>query len=410
MILREYLNKKMLIMLMMSFSSGLPIALVLGTLQMWYTVNDVSVVAIGLLTLVGLPYTYKFLWAPFMDRFVPPFLGRRRGWILITQILLLLGILFMSLVSPSAHPFLLASIALLVAFFSASQDVVLDAYRTDLLSQSERGPALAVWANGYRLAMIVSGAIALIIAAYIGWHLTYMIMAVLMLIGIGATFYAPEPAIQGEAPKTLKIAILGAFGEFLRRRYAWLLLLVVILYKLGDAFSLSLASVFFYRTLGFNLVEIAWVFKIFATLAGLAGVLLAGFLMTRWSLYKSLMVFGWLQALALLSFSVLALVGKDLPVFATSVFLEHFTSGMGTVALLAFITALCDRRFSATHYALLSAVMTIGRTFIGPVAGFSIEFISWPFFFVIACLLGLSALIILWWLNKRIDFTREKIM
>jgi PAT family beta-lactamase induction signal transducer AmpG len=410
MILREYFNKKMLIMLMMSFSSGLPIALVLGTLQMWYTVSNASVVAIGLLTLVGLPYTYKFLWAPFMDRFVPPFLGRRRGWILITQILLLFGILFMSLVSPGEHPLLLASLAIVVAFFSASQDVVLDAYRTDILNQPERGAALAIWANGYRLAMIVSGAVALILAAYVGWHLTYMIMAILMLIGIVTTFLAPEPQIHGEIPKTLKVAIIGAFGEFLRRRYAWLLLLVVILYKLGDAFSLSLASVFFYRTLGFNLVEIAWVFKIFATGAGLAGVLLAGALMARWSLYKSLMVFGWMQALALLSFSVLALVGKNVPMFATSVFLEHFTSGMGTVALLAFITALCDRRFSATHYALLSAVMTIGRTFIGPVAGFSIEFVSWPIFFVIACLLGLVALAILWWLHQRIDFSREKIM
>jgi PAT family beta-lactamase induction signal transducer AmpG len=397
-------------MLLMSFSSGLPIALVLSTLQMWYTVNNIGLATIGFLTLIGLPYTYKFLWSPLMDRFVPPFLGRRRGWMLITQVLLLVGIFFMALLNPKEQPTQLALLAVCVALFSASQDIVLDAYRTDVLTADERGLGLALWANGYRIGMIVSGAVALIIANDVGWRAMYISMALLMLIGVLASFWADEPKVCGKISQNFRATLIEPFRAFLKKRYAILLLLVVIFYKIGDAFSLSLASPFFYRELHFNLTQIAWVFKVFGTVASVCGTLLAGVLMTRLNLYKSLIIFGWLQAIALLFFSALAIVGNNFHLFAASVFIENFTSGMGTVALLALLTALCDRRYSATHYAFLSAFMAIGRTFIGPVAGFTIQYIDWATFFAIACLLGLSSLVILSWLNIRLDLNQEYIV
>jgi PAT family beta-lactamase induction signal transducer AmpG len=399
----------MLIMLFMSFSSGLPITLVLGTLQLWYAKVGISIVAIGALTLVGQPYAYKFIWAPLMDRYVPPFLGRRRGWILITQLCLLVSIFLMALLSPTTHPIALAIMAIVVAFFSASQDISLDAYRTDLLQPSERGVASAIWGNGYRLAMIVTSAAPLIIAYHVGWHIAYMSMSLLMLVGIITTFFSPEPDSGIQAPATLKVAIFSALGEFLKRPYATGLLLFIVVYKLGDAFALSLSSVFYLKGVGFNLEQIAWVGKTFGTIAGILGIILGGALMVRWKLYKALMAFGWLQALSILGFVAMALASKSMPLFAAVVFFEHLTGGMGTAAFLVLLMALCDKRFTATQYALFSAVMVIGRTFMGPIAGVTVEHYGWSVFFFGGFILAILGLLLLCWLQGKIDFNQEQI-
>lgn len=400
----------LVIMLLLGFSSGLPIALVGSTLQAWYTVSGISIVAIGFLGLVGQPYAFKFFWAPIMDRYIPPFLGRRRGWMLITQITLLISILFMSWFSPAVNPIKLAMLAVLVAFLSASQDISLDAYRTDILPAEQRGLGAALWINGYRIAMIVSGALALVLAQHLGWHITYMIMAALMLVGVLTTFLSPEPKHDDQAPQSMGRAIWQPIQEFMHRPYASALLLFIIIYKLGDAFALSLSSVFYIRYLGFSLQDVGLISKTMGITATLVGALLGGAIMLRWKLYRSLMIFGWLQAFGTVIFIVLVLAGKNYTIFAVSVFLENLTSGMATTAFMAFLMALCDQRFTATQYALFSAVMTVGRIFVGPIAGIFIEQIGWTQFFIVSFVIGILGLVLLRWLNQRVDFNATKIM
>ena len=400
----------MLVMLLMSFSSGLPLALTGSTLQAWYTVSNVSIVTIGFLTLVGQPYIFKFIWAPLMDRYIPPFLGRRRGWIMITQVLLVLTIALMAFFDPSIQPTKLALAALLVAFLSASQDISLDAYRTDVLTPEERGTGAALWSNGYRIAMIISGAVALMLAAKWGWRVTYLIMSLLMFIGIITTFLAAEPKIETTLlPNSLWSTAKDAMSDLLSRKYIWWLFLFMVIYKLGDAFALSLSSVFYLRGLGFNLDQVAWVGKIFGTVAGIAGILIGGGIMVRLSLYRALMLFGWLQALSTLMFLWLALAGKVMWIFASAVFLEHLTGGMGSIALFVFLMALCDQRYTATQYAVLSAVVSLGRVYVGPAAGYTIKAIGWPEFFVISFVLGLVGLVLLHFLRNRVDFNNKTI-
>lgn len=408
--IRHYFTKRMLVMLLMSFSSGLPLALTGSTLQAWYTVSNVSIVTIGFLTLVGQPYIFKFIWAPLMDRYIPPFLGRRRGWIMITQVLLVLTIALMAFFDPSIQPTKLALAALLVAFLSASQDISLDAYRTDVLTPEERGTGAALWSNGYRIAMIISGAVALMLAAKWGWRVTYLIMSLLMFIGIITTFLAAEPKIETTLlPNSLWSTAKDAMSDLLSRKYIWWLFLFMVIYKLGDAFALSLSSVFYLRGLGFNLDQVAWVGKIFGTVAGIAGILIGGGIMVRLSLYRALMLFGWLQALSTLMFLWLALAGKVMWIFASAVFLEHLTGGMGSIALFVFLMALCDQRYTATQYAVLSAVVSLGRVYVGPAAGYTIKAIGWPEFFVISFVLGLVGLVLLHFLRNRVDFNNKTI-
>ena len=408
--IREYFTRRMWIMLLMSFSSGFPLALTGGTLLLWYASANISIVDIGMLTLVGQPYVYKVFWAPLMDRYTFSFLGRRRGWILLAQICLLVSIFVMALFSPKTHPILLATLALLVAFFSASQDISLDAYRTDFLTKQERGIGAAIWANGYRIGMIVASAVPLIIAHRFGWSAAYVVMSLITLVGIVTTLIAGEPDNEATAPKTLKIAVCGALGEFLKRPYVVGLLVFIVIYKIGDAYALSLSSVFYYRALHFNLEQIAWVGKTFGVVAGIIGILLGGALMNRWKLYKALMIFGWLQAISILGFVLLAVSSKSFPLFTAVVFFEHVTSGMGTTAFFAFLMALCDHRYTATQYALFSAVMVLGRTFVGPIAGVTVKSLGWPLFFSIGFVIALLGLWLLWWLQKKIDFNVDKIM
>ncbi len=395
-------------MLLMSFSSGLPLALVGSTLQAWYTLGGVGVVAIGALSLVGQPYAFKVFWAPLMDRYVLPFLGRRRGWTFLAQVFLLIGIMLMGWFNPTKHPVELAFMALLVAFFSASQDLTLDAYRTDLLDPEERGVGGAVWANGYRIAMIISGAVALLIAAKYGWRVTYCLMGLLMLLGLITTLLAPEPEYDlSKQSDTLYGTAKEAFADMLSRKHIGWLLGFIALYKLGDAFALSLSSVFYLRDLHFTLIQVAWVGKTFGTVAGIGGIILGGALMVRMSLYRALMLFGCLQSFSLLLFCWLALAGKVLWLFATAVFVEHLTSGMGTIALFVLLMALCDKRFTATQYALLSVVGALSRIYIGPLAGLAISIIGWPDYFLASFILGLLGLGILFWLRNKVDFSAK---
>ena len=286
-------------MLVLGFASGLPLALTSGTLQAWATVSGVSLQSIGFLTLVGTAYTLKFLWAPFVDRYAPPFLGRRRSWVFCTQVLLALSIACMGLLSPSNDLLLLALVAVFVAFLSATQDIAFDAYSTDVLRDSERAAGAAVKVLGYRLAMIVSGGLALVLAgSWLGWSYTYMLMGLFMLLCAIATVLAPEPETVAAAPRTLGLAVVEPLSEFFSRRGAVMILVLVVLYKLGDAFAGALSTTFLIRGAGFSVEEVGMVNKIFGLAATIIGALAGGALMSRMGLYRSLMWFGILQGVS----------------------------------------------------------------------------------------------------------------
>lgn len=386
-------------MLPLGFASGLPLALTAGTLQAWLTVVNVDLRTIGLFTLVGLPYTLKFLWAPIMDRFVPPWLGRRRGWMIVTQLALVVGIAAMALIDPTRTPWLLAGIVLLVAMTSASQDIVFDAYRTDVLKPPERGFGVAVSVTGYRIAMLVSGAGALILSTYLGWSQTYVLIAALMLIGVGATFLSPEPAVPANIPRTFAEAVWQPVHEFFSRSPALMLLLLIVLYKVGDAFAGSLTTAFLIRGMGFEAAEVGVVNKGLGMVTTIVGALVGGIWMARMGLFRSLLIFGVLQALSNLSFMLLAWTGKSYTIMVTAVAFENLSGGMGTAAFVALMMSLCDHRYTATQYALLSAMAALGRVFVGPPSGYVVESVGWVSFFFITFLAALPGLWLLWWLR-----------
>ena len=400
--LAAVLNRRLAVMLPLGFASGLPLALTAGTLQAWLTVEGVDLKTIGIFTLVGLPYTLKFLWAPFMDRIVPPWLGRRRGWMLLTQLCVALGLALMAMTSPRTHPERLAAYALLVAFLSASLDIVFDAYRTDTLQPHERGLGAAVWVNGYRIALLVAGAGALWLADSVGWPTAYLAMAAVMLAGVAVIIASPEPTRLAEPPPSLGEAVGAPLREFFSRPQALGFLAVIVLYKLGDAFASSLQTAFLIGGMGFSATEVGAVkgLGIFATLFG---ALLGGVIMTRSNLVPSLLLFGLLQAVSNLGFAVLAAVGKSTATLTAVVVIENVTGGMGTAAFVALVMSLCDPRYTATQFALLSSLEALGRVFAGRPSADLVDMMGWAQFFVVTLVVALPGLMAVWRLRHHIE-------
>ncbi len=387
--LTVFTSRKMAVMILLGFSSGLPLPLTGSTLQAWLTTAGVDLKTIGLFSLVGLPYVLKFLWSPFMDRFVPPWLGRRRGWIVPVQFLLMIGIGIMAVNSPAEMPLTVAAVALAIAFVSASQDIVIDAYRTDVLSSVERGVGSATFILGWRLANLVAGALALVLADRIGWRNTYFLMALFMLIGTWGTFWGEEPDGKIIAPRTLEEAVWGPLKEFFSRKAAVVFLLLVVLYKLGDAYAASLTTTFFIRGVHFTLTEIGTINKTLSIIATIVGALFGGAWMVKLGLYRALMLFGVLQMVSNLAFTALAIIGKSYPAMIAAVAIENVSGGMGTAAFGAFVMSLCDKRYSATQFALLSSFSALGRVVISPTSGYVVETVGWASFFVISTVVAL---------------------
>lgn len=390
-------------MLPMGFASGLPLALSGGTLQAWLAVDGVDIRTIGLFSLAGIPYTLKFLWSPVMDRFSLPWLGRRRGWMLLTQAVLVLTILGMACTSPAQAPFLMACLALTVAFSSASQDIVIDAYRTDLLEEKERGLGVGLSVTGYRIAMLISGALALVFADRIGWQNTYILMAGIMLLTIMGTLAGPRPRFSLSPPENIADSVFGPLREFFSRPAAFAILTLIVLYKLGDAFAGTLTTAFLIRGVGFSPTDVGTINKGFGLLTTIGGALFGGSLMARTGLFSALMYFGILQAVSNLSFMVLAWIGKSYPAMIAAVGFENISGGMGTAAFVAFLMALCNHRFTATQYALLSALASLGRIFVGPPSGFVVKWLGWPQFFFITTLVAIPGLILLWRMKRQVS-------
>lgn len=497
---------RLLVVLVLGFASGLPLALTGQAMQAWLSMEGLDVATIGFLSLVGLPYTFKFLWAPLMDRFDLPWLGRRRGWLVLTQLALGGALLLLASTSPSGATRAFALLAVAVAFISASQDVVIDAYRTDLLPARERGLGSSLNVMGYRLAMILSGGIALIWTdpAQGGgwdWPMVYRFMAALMFgaavlsalllpkvpmpdvkptaarhdvlgflavlaaVAVGyllADRFAPPiahallgPLLEGTALNatlktrwenllalligigfTLPLAawaarrarfetLLGGLSSYFSQRGAAAFLAFIVLYKLGDAFAGSLMTPFLLKSMAFSPAEVGVVNKIIGLWLTIGGALLGGLLMLKLGLWRSLLLFGVLQAASNLGFWWLAVEGKGLmpglvlPAFDWGfvslaqptpvdggllmvIAFENLSGGMGTAAFVAFLMSLCNQRFTATQFALLSAFASVGRVWVGPLAGVLAESIGWPTFFIVSTVAALPALWMLWWMRESV--------
>jgi MFS transporter, PAT family, beta-lactamase induction signal transducer AmpG len=394
---RIFGQPKMAVLLFLGFSSGLPLYLTSKTLQAWMTTAKVDLTTIGLFSLVALPYSFKFVWAPVMDRFIPPFLGRRRGWVLITQILLLLAIAAMSLHDPQQGLRMLAVNAIAIAFFSASQDISLDAYRTDVLENREMGAGAAVFVLGYRIAMITSGALAFFLADRLSWPTTYLILSTLILVGVVTTFLAPEPVLNDAPPKSIAEAVVLPFADFFQRAgilRALLVLLFIVVYKYSDSLAGSMTTPFLLQA-GFSETEVGAVFLGAGVIATILGVLAGGAVIGKVGINRSLWIFVVVQGLSNLTYYVLSLAEKNHALMVTAVVIENFGLGLVTAAMTAFLMSMCNKRFTATQFALLSSLMAASRDILVAPGGKIAESLGWPSFFIVTVAMAIPPLLLL---------------
>ncbi len=396
-LLQVFQSRKMAALLLLGFSSGLPLFLTNRTLQAWMTIEGVDLGTIGLFSLVGLPYSLKFIWSPFLDRFVPPFLGRRRGWLVVTQVGLMLFIATMAFHDPSKALQLLAVNTIIIAFLSASQDIAVDAYRTDVLEELEMGAGAAVWVLGYRIAMLVTGSLAFILADHIPWQIVYVLMSALMAIGLITSFWAPEPLLADQAPTSLRDAVILPFIEFFKRLHlfhALLILIFIILYKLGDSLIANMATPFLLK-IGFSQTDLGTIQGGVGLIATIFGVLAGGAILSKIGINRSLWVFGGFQAFSNFMYLGLAMFGKNYPFMVAAISIENFCAGLVTSGFVAFLMSLCNQKFSATQFALLTSLMAVSRDVLVAPAGKIAVATGWPLFFLITVLLSLPGLALL---------------
>lgn len=393
-LLQAFSSRRVAVNVLLGFSSAVPLALTAGTLQAWMATEKVDIKTIGLFSLVGLPYTWKFLWSFFFDRFTTKFLGPRRGWILVLQLCLVAGLIVMGSIDPVTDPVIMAAMALVVVVMSASQDIVIDAYRTEVLRPEERGPGATAVSLGLRLGLLFSGALALILADQFPWCIVYYLMAGGLLFGIIGTLIGPEPSLPIVHPHSLREAVINPFLDFFRRKGAWAMLGFVIFYKFGDAFSVALMTPFLIQV-GFTKTTIGAVFKGVGLLATLVGSIAGGIIINRIGIARSLWIFGVLQALSNFGFMALVYHGAQVPLLIGVITVDNLCGGLGNVAFIAFMMALCNVQFTATQYALLTSVMSIARTTVGAPAGFVVSSFGWPLFFVISVIMAIPGLALL---------------
>lgn len=410
-----YRDRRMLTILLIGFSSGLPLALTIGVMSAWLKDAGLSKTAIGLFAFVGLPYNLKFAWAPLLDGIRVPWLadrlGPRRSWALTVQIVLALAIAAFALIDPNGRPYLVALVALAVAFLSASQDIVVDAYRVEILEERTQGAGAAVVQLGYRFGMLASGAGALVIANAMGWPTAFVVMAALIGVGMVAILASREPAARPRAAVEEKNEsqpfrawmeryFVGPFANFMKRPYWQAILLFVILYKLSDAMIGRMTNPF-YIELGFSLDEIAAVTKVFGLISTLGGAMAGGLMVARVGVVRGLLICGVLQMLSNLAFAGLAAIGRDIGVLIVAIGVENFAEGMGSAALVAYLSALCVRGFTATQYALLSSLAALPRSTLGALSGWLADRLDWVTFFLVVPTFALPGLLLLLWLMSR---------
>ncbi len=398
--LRLIFTPKMLVSFLMGFSCGVPLLLTLSVLQAWMKEEGVDLSVIGLFALVGLPYTLKFLWSPILDRFTLPFLGRRRGWLLIIQLLLVVAIAGLGLTNPGEKPWKVAFAARLVTFYSASQDIVGDAYRREDLSDIELGLGSSLYVNGYRVGMLLAGSGGLILADHFSFAQVYLFLAGSLLIGIVTTVLCREPEFPEGTPRTFREAVIEPFVEYFSRDQAILILTFILLYKIGDQMASTMTTPF-YLDIGFTKTQIGAVAKLFGFWATIAGGLLGGIVLLKMGIRKALWGFGILQAVSTAGLSILAMIGSSVPVLAAVIAFENLSGGMGTAAYVAYMASITNKKFTATQYALLSSLMGVPRVLASAPTGFMVESLGWISFFIVCTIIAVPGLVLLKWVNPK---------
>jgi PAT family beta-lactamase induction signal transducer AmpG len=392
--LKKVFSYQMLVMLMIGYSAGLPLLLIGSTLQAWMTDSGIDLTTIGMLSLVGVPYSLKFLWAPLLDRYQVPFLGRRRGWMLVFQVALVASLFFLSMLDPKTNVTLVCLVSLLIAFCSASQDIVLDAYRREILSDEELGLGSSVYIAGYRIAIIVSGALALNMADNMSWSMVYKIMAVLMAPALIFTFIFPDENKHIKAPGNLRDAVVGPLKDFFVRKGAWVILLFILLYKVGDSMASNMTTPFILE-LGYSKSDMGNIAKTFGMMATILGGIIGGVMMLRMNMKWSLVFFGILQAVSTLGFAWLPSMPLSLTSLAIVIAFENLASGMGTAAYAGYMASLTNKQFTATQYALFTALMGVPRTILSSPTGWMAERLGWEQFFVFCTVVAVPGLLLL---------------
>jgi len=384
----------MLVALVMGFACGLPLLLTISVLQAWMKEEGVDLTVIGMMALVGIPYTLKFLWAPFLDRFTLPFLGRRRGWLLVAQVALIFSISGLGFTDPADNPWMVAFIAFLVTFFSASQDIVVDAYRREDFPDEELGLASSLYINGYRIGMLLASGGGLIMADHMPFSYVYLIMALCMLPGLLTTLLAHEPKITHGTPETMWEAVVDPLTEYFSRQGALWILAFILFYKIGDTMASAMTTPF-YLDIGFSKTEIGAVVKLFGFWATIAGALIGGVIMLRLGIKRSLWVFGFLQAISTACFAILAGIGPSVPALSGVIAFENLSSGMGTAAYAAFMASITNKKFTATQYALLTSLMGIPRVLASAPTGYLAKNLGWEGFFIACTLIAIPGMLLL---------------
>lgn len=391
------LNRRTLICIFTGFSSGMPLYVLFQLLPAYLRAEGVGLKEIGLFALVTFPYTWKFMWAPLMDRYIPPFLGRRRGWMLIMQLALLGSIAGLGLFDPTLSIMSIAYLATAVALFSASQDIVLDAYRRELLPEQELGWGNSMHVQAYRISGLVPGALGLVLADILPWSSVFIIVAGFMLLGVVMTLVVNEPVTAPRAPKTLKEAVVEPFHEFITR-LGWTgalqILCFMFLYKLGDNMATALSTPF-YIDMGFSLTEIGVIAKASALWASVVGGILGGLWMIKLGINRALWIFGVVQVVTILGFALLAQSGPDKLVLAVVISLEYLGVGLGTAAFTAFIARSTSIAFAATQFALFTALAALPRTFVNAFTGYVVDAVGWHLFFYICAILAIPGMVLL---------------
>lgn len=388
------MNQRLVIVFILGFSSGLPMALVGSTMQAWFASSGMSVMATGALSLISLPYVYRMLWAPFVDHYSLFKLGKRRSWLIGAQIALLIGFNLLAFGQPLQHPNWMFFLAVILAFCSATQDIVIDAHRTEYLPINEHGIGASLAVFGYRLAIIISGGLALILAQYYGWSLTYRLMGLLMIPGMIVTLLSPEPSIEtNDEPAGLCDTYTLPIKDLIARPHIVLILLFIFFYKLGEAFTSSTSGLmmsFLIQGLGFSLETVGFVNKVVGVISLLLGGLFSGLILLRWSIYKALLSFGLLQAITNLLFVALAVKGNNLLLFSLAVISDNFAAGMGTTALLVFIMRIVDKRYTATQFSIFVSIASLPRVLSGPVSAMIQSSLGWVGLFQLSFLFALG--------------------
>lgn len=414
--LSVYRDRRIISISLLGFSSGAPLLLTASILQAWLTQENIDLTSIGLFTLVGLPYTLKFLWAPLIDNIRIPVLsslfGRRRSWLLLLQMLLIAATLALAFSDPSASLLYVTIAAIAVAFASASYDIIVDAFRIEICDEKNMAAGAATFVYGYRIAMWLTGFSSLVIAEYFGWMISYIVMAAFILIGTVTVLFTREPKEQPARPEGtekpaanaylnwLKTSVIDPFTDFMTKPDWLIILLFAVLYKFGDALAGAMATPFYLQT-GFTLIEVAEISKVLGTVATFGGLFIGGWLLAATTMYRTLWICGLLQMLSNLMFAAQAAIGPDLAFLALTISLENVASGMGTAVFVAYLSSLCNTAYTATQYALLTSLMAVARTVLVSPAGWLVERTGWIEFFIITTVAALPGLALLWYLSYR---------